>query len=338
MLQSVGSHKHPRRFKKRIPAESYDVDPGLLNQLYYISKYARNLFMTTVLGLLFVLSTLYIGSFWIQDDYKEQTSLQRLQDLSSRLLTHALSLRYYEKDFIATEKAKAIDSFREHGDAALRIIDEMKLLMAADSIRSSLDRMHRHIQEHLQNFDLLVAEYRKIGLSETEGLRGEMRKAAHIVEGYLNEDGLAEFMQVFLMIRRYEKNFFLRHYERYLVEVARGIDEFENLVKAAPFKETTKETIHRITEQYREKFNLLASKTLEINRKQEDLERIYEDFSLVLGQVNDYVNGLVDESRKTSVQSLFQFKSSLTLIGLFLLVVSGIYGIRLMRRVTQVVD
>lgn len=341
MLDSSKAPKRKKNISKKQLKENFiesKINSNILSNLYFIAKYGKNLFITTIIGMLFIVSTIYIGSFLIEDDYREQSSIQHLQDMSSKLLAHALFLRRYEKDFTISKKLSLIDLFHEHGQSSLRIIDEMKMTMASDSIRSSLDRMTSKIQEHMQNFDLLVNDFKLVGLNEKEGFKGQMRKSAHIVEGYLNEDGLSQFMQVFLMIRRYEKDFLLRKSEKYLVEVARGIDEFERLVKEAPFKSNTKDTIYRISEQYREKFNLLASKLIVIKEKEENMERIYEDFSIVLGQVNDYINGLIEETRTKSTYSLFKFKSFLSIISLIFLIISGFYGIMLMRRVSKLTD
>lgn len=336
-------HFSPKRKKTNQPLtqEAFAApapDASFAYQVGEIATYARRLFTTAALGLLFALSTLYIGADWVQEDYQEQAGIRRLQDLSARLLTHALFLRNEEKDFISSQKTASVDAFRDHGAAALRLLDDMKMSVGSETVRSSLDRMTGRIHEHLQSFELLVRDYRTIGLTENEGLRGEMRKAAQIVEGYLHEDGLSPFMQVFLMVRRYEKDFFLSLEERHLVEVARGTDELANLIKAAPFKISTQETIYRLIEQYRDAFNTLAQKTLRARDQRAEIDRVYEDFSIVLGQVNDYVNGLLDAYHKRAAQGIFQFKAALTILGLMLLVFSGIYAILLLRRVTQALE
>lgn len=96
------------------------------------------------------------------------------------LLADMLMLRRNEKDFMLRSALKYQDKFNANFNHMMVTLDRDGGMGMArkNRIKASMNKYH-------DDFNMLVAGYREKGLTEKEGLRGEMRNTVHKTEGVL---------------------------------------------------------------------------------------------------------------------------------------------------------
>ncbi|SFO64790.1 methyl-accepting chemotaxis sensory transducer [Cohaesibacter marisflavi] len=99
------------------------------------------------------------------------------------------------------------------------------------------------------------------GLSENEGLKGELRSAVKTVEAKLNELGEADaslsidaVMVKMLMLRRHEKDYMLRQQDKYVESFNARIKEFYTVLAASNVPQAAQKEIVPLMEAYHDTF------------------------------------------------------------------------------------
>ena len=100
----------------------------------------------------------------------------------------------------------------------------------------------------------------ELGLSEKEGLRGELRDAVHQVEAIVKKAGLDKLMISMLMLRRHEKDFMLRGKDVHLTEWEDEMHVFTGKLEKAGISHALRTDISRDIRTYQEKFQTYSSK------------------------------------------------------------------------------
>ena len=93
----------------------------------------------------------------------------------------------------------------------------------AQIVTNALILANRYEAAFSKMADLLV----KRGLTQDDGLEGQLRKAVHSVEGVVTNQGIAELDVLLLKCRRHEKDYLLRGNTNYLADIALRIGEFK---------------------------------------------------------------------------------------------------------------
>jgi len=138
---------------------------------------------------------------------------------SERIAEDILLLRRHEKDFLARNDLR----YKAAHDKVAAELDEAMRLAAdggkADGlpIDAEIAALRGAVAEYRATFAKLVELQAKAGLSENDGLQGDLRKAIHAVEQAVKEMGGSDgLMKDVLMLRRHEKDFLLRHESQYV--------------------------------------------------------------------------------------------------------------------------
>lgn len=97
------------------------------------------------------------------------------------LLVHMLMLRRHEKDFMLRRALKYVDKFEKEFATTNRV------LALADFTPGELARASKSMQQYQTDFNALVEEEKRIGLTHKEGLQGGLRKLAHNLESHMGE-------------------------------------------------------------------------------------------------------------------------------------------------------
>lgn len=158
----------------------------------------------------------------------EQADLLKLQ-----LETMDLALRefiyegYKSKSFLEQQQSPVLDSFMENYSQARAVIVQMDALPtgARQDISQTLIAPLDSLQH---DFQKLVALLKTRGFKDY-GLEGALRKAIHNVEN----SGMAFDKSTMLMLRRHEKDFFLRKDLKYLEEFNQRFNVFSEQLAAS---------------------------------------------------------------------------------------------------------
>lgn len=124
--------------------------------------------------------------------------------------------------------------------------------------REEIVSLQNHASQLRAHFEHLVALQIEYGLSETEGLRGQFRQAAHSLQDIFKLHRKIEWNVLILEIRRREKDYLLRGYSRYLDMQNELFVQLKDSVLASELQQSDKEQIIQLIDQYDRLIDLLA--------------------------------------------------------------------------------
>ncbi|WP_434340378.1 methyl-accepting chemotaxis protein [Motilimonas cestriensis] len=145
-----------------------------------------------------------------------------LKDLSIRvsqaeqLTSHILSLRKYEKDFLARKELTYKDKFDQEALQTINTLEQLQAFYQSINQNSAqLDQLSEQVKLYQQDFDQLVMLNQTLGLDHKSGLHGKLRDSAHELEKHIIELNNDKLLAAYLMVRRSEKDFIQRHDMKY---------------------------------------------------------------------------------------------------------------------------
>ncbi|WP_319532242.1 HAMP domain-containing protein [uncultured Cohaesibacter sp.] len=156
------------------------------------------------------------------------------------------------------------EQFLQHGKLAQ--VEQMKEIAARSkqsfgSIGNYASKLSAYVDDVLAG-SMQIVEARKIaGLSEEEGLKGQLRLAVKTVEAKLgdfskdNPDVVIDAIMVkMLMLRRHEKDYMLRQEEKYIETFNKRIGEFYEVLEASAVPSSLKSDAVPLMQDYDAKF------------------------------------------------------------------------------------
>ena len=167
--------------------------------------------------------------------------------------------------------------------------------------------------ESYKNLFAQVTELMKTrGLSETEGLEGELRSAVHHVEESLADTEHDELTVLLLMCRRHEKDYLLRgDAEKYIGRIAQRLQEFEQAVEALDIPAEQRETWGNNWADYYNAISELAEADTQITEGREQIEAVHaqlgQQLEDIVNDAPDAANNLTDtlaSAKKISIAML----------------------------------
>lgn len=219
----------------------------MLNQLTVKKK----LFILSVLVGLTILVMIILGQIFL-------SKIIRLENASHEALkleTSMLMLRRHEKDFLKRLDLKYQDEF--HQTHQLFLTNLNHLSQSLDDLgqpHESLDALNNVLIEYGKKFDDIVSMSQTIGLTPTDGLYGNLRKAVHQVETTINEYNDDHLLAAMLMLRRHEKDFMLRSDMKYISKFEETYTDFNRRLENSYLSTDIKNQIQNEIETYRGDF------------------------------------------------------------------------------------
>lgn len=252
--------------------------------------------------------------------YFSITNIRHFQQSKDALLifqSKVLEMRKHEKDFLAraykdpkfytSPNNKYIDGF----NTTAAEIDSLTNLLVQRTIfkQEVQDSINLLLDTYVTSFNDLSYLTRKRGFKDW-GLEGELRKCIHYVE---NDDTSYDRVYM-LMLRRHEKDFFLRHDLKYLKKFEAGIIDFKNhLNQTVGNTEKRKELLANL-ESYQFHFRHIVDLSNHIGLKEN--EGFHGLVKGAVGQLNTYVDSLIYELNRRADEKVWQ--NEMGLVTLFI--------------------
>ncbi len=147
-----------------------------------------------------------------------------------------------------------------------------------------------------QLFEELDRLVRHIGLTEEQGLRGELRSAAHRVERAFREAGDHLLLSELLMLRRHEKDFLLRHKLKYVERHDTVRAGLITLVRGSLLDQKTKTDVLENLDHYARAFHQLVEAKKRLGLTEDDGLR---------GEMNHAVS-IIMQNQQVLAQGVFE--------------------------------
>lgn len=189
--------------------------------------------------------------------YKQLGYLHILSDTREnvgKIERDMLTLRRHEKDFLSRLDPKYVARFNDtQNELNSTLITLSQNLEKAGLNNAEIPALTESLNAYNEIFSRLATVRESIGFSPKEGLYGSLRSAVHNIEDAASEYNDYEVLYQILMLRRHEKDFMLRHDEKYITRFSDRIQELNVLLNQRGFINMLKDS-----DQYKADFNALA--------------------------------------------------------------------------------
>ncbi|MFQ5345590.1 MAG: hypothetical protein ACE5DZ_06480, partial [Mariprofundus sp.] len=143
-------------------------------------------------------------------------------------------------------------------DGMLQVVEEQAKTFSEGSdhevIRKQVEGLNALLPVYKDKWHELVGKKETLGVTEKDGLRGQLRNAVHAAEAEIKKADELEMLASMLMLRRHEKDFMLRGKDKYLNKWNKEWEHFEVLLQGSALAKMQKETVRNSMVQYRRGF------------------------------------------------------------------------------------
>ncbi len=251
-----------------------------------------------------------------------RTSVQTLDELTllREIQRDVSAARIAEKQFLATRDEAEL----ARHDAAIMAV-RTQLARLADKrhvvTAENIQTITGLLREYDTEFSDMVDEAKAIGLNENDGLRNEMRIAAHGIERLIRP--YTEALTVYLLqMRRHEKDFQIRMKPSYLKAWRVSINAFrQKMAETYLIPATIRDQVNAELEKYVTAFEQVARHTNDLMIDQDNVNRTSGD---ILALVNDLFKKSVASVRKEAASALVTSMYNARYLGLITIIVGAI--------------
>lgn len=193
----------------------------------------------TLLGLATVFLTDHIGSGFIGKAITYEESALEAE-------IYMLEARRSEKDFLLRGNEKYVARVKESAAKMVKVLEHLEGSRFEPLSQSAIALS----AEYLKGFQRVVDGHKKMGLTQKEGLRGELRGAIRTMEQAILGENIAIDAAI-LTLRRNEKDFIIRRDIAYLDKFNANADKLSMMLNNTEFTPDRKEELHTLLTTYR---------------------------------------------------------------------------------------
>jgi len=248
--------------------------------------------------------------------------METLDGLTSDVFVEFDAASRYLK-FSEKEGKQTWEQYSARNDKA---IDQLIEVLPLQDLRDEAEILQQSMQHFDSKFIAAAAERMVLGLNKNEGDTGKLRKAVHAAEAKLKEHKQPELMVSMLMLRRHEKDFMLRHNEKYLIKFHKEIKHFNRLLRSSGLESRVKDDIRSEMDNYNQTFDGYVSKFMHLLTVEKELEAIYKNE--LLANLNALDDDFVDYIDTINAErATVQKEQTITFWGTLLLILLAIGGL-----------
>ncbi len=238
---------------------------------------------TALIGLIALVGFVIVGGIYvinssIQHDLQE-TQLHETKGVSyvNAIKIGFLQERRNEKDFLLRKLMKYADRHQKVADEVLPNFDLLKTIHQEPDEQKLITEMHEGFVAYVDAFHHLVKTWQTIGLTPKDGLRGKLRKAVATVEGELKKFDQPRLTVIMLMMRRHEKDFFMRLDPKYIKRQDQRMAEFDTLLATSDIPDAEKSNIKNLLDVYLTSFKEVADLMLQEGADRKKMSKLYAE-------------------------------------------------------------
>ena len=231
--------------------------------------------------------------------------------------TQSLATAFFRKPDrdTATQVPKALASVSEQ-------LSKLSHLARNDDRRRAVTEATANASAYARTFDDVIAEYGKRGYNENEGAQGTLRTAVHAVETGVAEQNLPELSVLMLQCRRHEKDYMLRHEEKYIAQIGDRVKEFKAKLADLHMDADKQKPLIALWDTYLAGVNTFVAADKSAESKRVELETVAAKLRESVEQLADRSATAVDDA-KASVLGDLSGQATLMTIVLAVSVVLG---------------
>lgn len=245
-----------------------------------------------------------------------------LKILTAEVGSSALNMRRAEKDFLLRKDMKYVKRYKIHNKNIAKLLQQMPQYTKDQKLLEYAEKLTALAADHQAAFAQISTLYKEIGLTETQGLEGQLRQHVHDIETTLGQQQYNPSLTVkMLMMRRHEKDFIMRQKTKYIDRINTRQNEFKDLLAKSRYSGNVKNKLTSELDSYIASFRAYAKKTGEFNRELGKLSKIYAEMEPFIKYISDHaVDILKTSSRKMQEAST----TAIMLVGIISLIILAV--------------
>lgn len=220
--------------------------------------------MSIKLKLLFIAAAITISMIvsiiMMQVSVNTFASLSDTQNLEQQLKSDMLMLRRNEKDFLLRSDLKYLHKFNTNFALMLDNINQLEIVLENNQlVLEDYHLLSIIMNKYQSRFHQLVDISKQIGLTPKSGLRGTLRASVHKAEEIFKEMTDYHLYKDMLMLRRNEKDFFMRKSTKYTDKFNKNYLIFINDINNSDLIDNRKTILLKDIADYKKDFIQIAS-------------------------------------------------------------------------------
>jgi methyl-accepting chemotaxis protein len=238
-----------------------------------------------VIGLAAV-GAIYQQGTWSQDNARKIAEDARaISGLTKQISIEMLEARRDEKNFLLRKQDSYVKHHAQLSGVIGRDFDELKTMVKAAGyadLSEKIGVIHDGFESYGNDFSVLALVQAKIGLDETTGLTGSLRKAVDIIEAGVNQINDPKLTSRLLTMRRHEKDFMLWRDEKYADEFKKAVVAFSLVLMEMDLPYEVQEKISLNLNRYSRDFADWVGGARDVARAEADIMKTFSGFEPVV--------------------------------------------------------
>lgn len=228
------------------------------------------------------IGVIYQQGTWAQDGVRKAAADAReISALTRRISIEMLEAQRDEKNFLLHRQDSYVKHHAQLSGTIGRDFDDLKTMVRAagyPDLSAKIGVIHDGFENYGNDFAVLALDQAKIGLNETAGLTGSLRKAVDIIEAGVNRINDPRLTSRLLAMRRHEKDFMLWRDEKYAAEFAKAVVAFSVVLTEMDLPYDVQEKLSLNLDRYRSDFSGWVSAAQDVARGEADITKTFGEF------------------------------------------------------------
>src|ERR1043166_6935960 len=261
--------------------------PASRGFMRFVRPHLRLTHKITAIGCVGVVGLAAIGLIyqqgtWAQDGARKAAADARaISALTRRISIGMLEAQRDEKNFMLRRQDSYVKRHAQLSGRIGRDFDDLKALVQAAGYTALSERIgviHDGFENYGNDFAVLALDQAKIGLGETSGLTGSLRKAVDIIEAGVKQINDPKLTSRLLAMRRHEKDFMLWRDEKYAAEFDKAVVAFSVVLTERDLPYDVQEKLSLNLDRYRKDFSGWVGAAQDVARAEADITKTFGDF------------------------------------------------------------
>ncbi|MEQ8319809.1 MAG: HAMP domain-containing methyl-accepting chemotaxis protein [Rhodospirillales bacterium] len=307
-----------------------------------ISKQVGAIATISLVGFLIVGGVYLVGDTII-GHYQDEAETQTHEfDVLRKLETDFLQARRREKDFFLRADPSYVE---QHAAVVTKAKEEIQAVIDVEdhqSIKDKLNTVAAKLTAYEDQFAQIVSDYSTIGLDEKSGLQGALRKSVHEIEEILKGYDNASLTVKMLMMRRHEKDFFMRGDAKYVGRIAERQKEFLEIMPNQLIPGNAQDEIRQKLQAYVSDFNKVADLHLALGEQKQVLSTLFteaeEPLNEVMGHISEQYEIVKADAAAMTLKVKFVILAVITLTTLVVIALSFVIAQGITRPITAMTE
>jgi methyl-accepting chemotaxis protein len=180
-----------------------------------------------------------------------QDGFRQLNELTADVLAGALALQVDAEQFVREGDERFATGFHDHHDRLAEVLAAVAAVPQAAPEAAAIDQLNEGVFDLGNAFDAMAATARRLGLTEENGLRGQLKASVKAIEGELVMwPNAGPLLTAMLQMRQAEKDFMLYRTGQHLGSHTRYANQFDIALDAVALPASIKEDFRPLLARY----------------------------------------------------------------------------------------